>query len=203
MSRGTPPRPSARSDAQRNRERVLAAARTVFAEPSGPNPPAGGSQDAQSMAEIARRAGVGRATVYRNFATRRDLLEALFADDIETIVAAAVPSPTAPGDALVDWLFRFAEFENSKHVVVTELLAYTDLDDPRLGGGRQRVLTAGRRLLVEAQAVGDIRSDVTLEQTLDLVLAVVGLDRPPADLHVLLGVALDGLRAPNRRRATR
>src|SRR5207302_9223599 len=59
--------PSKRADAARNRQRIIEAARAAFA--------ATGAET--SMAEIARRSGVGSATVYRNFGTRRELLEAL------------------------------------------------------------------------------------------------------------------------------
>ncbi|HTU97078.1 MAG TPA: helix-turn-helix domain-containing protein, partial [Solirubrobacteraceae bacterium] len=60
--------PARRADAERNREKILAAARAAFADP-----------DADvSMAEISRRADVGMATLYRNFSNRRELLEALY-----------------------------------------------------------------------------------------------------------------------------
>ncbi|MCU1388649.1 MAG: transcriptional regulator, TetR family, partial [Ilumatobacteraceae bacterium] len=68
-----------RSDAERNRAKILTAARTAFAEP-----------DVEpSMAEISRRAGVGMATLYRNFAGRRELLEALYIDEVDALCAAA------------------------------------------------------------------------------------------------------------------
>jgi AcrR family transcriptional regulator len=69
------PSPPRRADAERNRDKILAAARAAFAEP-----------DAQpSMAEISRRAGVGMATLYRNFPGRRELLEALYTDEVDAI----------------------------------------------------------------------------------------------------------------------
>ena len=72
-----------RADAARNRERILAAARGVLADPTA---------DA-SMAELARRAGVGMATLYRNFASRRDLLEALYEAEVAELCAAATAEP--------------------------------------------------------------------------------------------------------------
>ena len=62
-----PRSPARRADAERNRDKILAAARAAFA----------GSGAQVSMAEISRRAGVGMATLYRNFPSRRELLEAL------------------------------------------------------------------------------------------------------------------------------
>ena len=68
-----------RADAQRNREKILAAAREAFADPAAE----------VSMAEVSRRAGVGMATLYRNFPGQRELLEALYVDEVDAVVAAA------------------------------------------------------------------------------------------------------------------
>src|SRR5579863_730305 len=78
----SPPR---RADAARNRQRILEAARIAFATAGAET----------SMAEIARRSGVGPGTLYRNFATRRELLEALLADEVDEVCAAAA---TVEGD---------------------------------------------------------------------------------------------------------
>lgn len=147
------------------------------------------------MAEVARLAGVGRGTLYRNFASRRELLEALFTDEVDALIAAAARGEDNPGDALLNWLHRFAEFEDSKHAIVGELLEYTDSDNPMFDNGRQRVITAGEPLLAAAQRAGQIRRDITLVHALDLVLAVARLDREPEQLAMMLQVALDGLRA--------
>src|SRR5438094_9877241 len=87
--------PSKRADAARNRQRILEAARAAFA--------ATGAET--SMAEIARRSGAGSATVYRNFGTRRELLEALLVDEDDEVCAAAAPAEgDPPGDRLTAWL---------------------------------------------------------------------------------------------------
>src|ERR1700744_6511377 len=99
MTRTPTPHPAARRvDAERNRERILAAARSAFADP-----------DADlSMAEISRRAGVGSATLYRNFASRRDLLEALYIDEIDAVCEAATTiEEGSPDGNLVAWVQRF------------------------------------------------------------------------------------------------
>jgi AcrR family transcriptional regulator len=150
------------------------------------------------MAEVARRAGVGRATLYRNFPERRDLLEALIADEVDALVAAAAPSPGDPGAALLGWLHRFAAFEGSKHVIADELLRYTSAADPVFASSRQRVIAAGEPLLAAAQRAGHIRHDVTVAEALDLVLAVVRLDRDRDQVEAILRVALDGLRTHRR-----
>src|ERR1700744_4896534 len=90
-----------RADAARNRDTILAAARTAFADPRAE----------VSMAEVARRAGVGMATLYRNFPGRRELLEALFADEVDAICAAAeAMGGAAPGAEFTAWLHRFFAF---------------------------------------------------------------------------------------------
>ncbi|GAA4732440.1 TetR/AcrR family transcriptional regulator [Modestobacter marinus] len=174
-----------RADAERNRERILAAARQGFAEPGAP----------LSMAEVARRAGVGMATLYRNFPGRRELLEALYTDQVDDVCAAAASVAGSPGDALVAWVHRFASFIASKHELAAELLAQTDGPGPVLDRSRERVLAAGRPLLAAAQAAGDVRGDLTLEQVLDMVIAVSAIHGDPDYSRPILATALDGLRA--------
>ena len=75
------------------------------------------------MAEISRRAGVGMATLYRNFPSRQELLEALFTDDVNAVCAAAATvDGETPGAVLTAWLHRFFAFYNSKRHVGSELL---------------------------------------------------------------------------------
>lgn len=192
------PEAAQRSDARRNRARILDAARELVAAPAADSPPGKPAPAELSMAEVARRAGVGRATLYRNFPERRDLLEALFADEVDALIAAAAPSADDAGAALLGWLHRFAAFEDSKRVIAEELLEYTSPGDPVFASSRQRVIAAGEPLLAAAQHAGHVRDDVTLVQALDLVLAVVRLDRDRDQLEAILRVALDGLRARPR-----
>ena len=87
-ARGTKPR---RADAEHNRAKILEAARAAFTDPGA----------GVSMAEVSRRAGVGMATLYRNFPGRRELLEALYVDEVDAICAAAHPPVTGtPGEAV-------------------------------------------------------------------------------------------------------
>src|SRR3712207_6693000 len=125
------PSPTRRADAERNREKILAAARAAFADP-----------DAQvSMAEISRRAGVGMATLYRNFPGRRELLEALYTDEVDAICEAAeTVDGDTPGAALMAWLHRFFAFYTSKRHVASELLQHSDSSNPVFGESRSRVL---------------------------------------------------------------
>src|SRR5450631_550994 len=129
------PSPTRRPDAERNRDKILAAARSAFADPEAEI----------SMAEISRRAGVGMATLYRNFPGRRELLEALYADEVNAICKAAETiDGETPGAVLTAWLHRFFFFVTSKRHIASELLQHTDSSDPVFGGNRARVMAAGR-----------------------------------------------------------
>jgi AcrR family transcriptional regulator len=181
----TPQTPPRRVDAQRNRERILIAARGAFADPEAD----------VSMAEISRRAGVGSATLYRNFANRRQLLEALYVDEIDAVCeAAATTSGDTPGASLTAWLRRFYAYFTSKRLVADELLKHSGADDPVFGAGYTRVLEAGRPLLFAAQASGETRSTLTLEQILDMVAAIAKISGDASYREPILQAALDSLR---------
>lgn len=187
MSTDQSPSPTRRADAERNREKILAAARAAFADP-----------DAQvSMAEISRRAGVGMATLYRNFPGRRELLEALYTDEVDAICEAAeTVDGETPGAALMAWLHRFFAFYTSKRHVASELLTHVDSSNPMFNENRARVLAAGRPLLVAAQHANEVRDDLTLEQVLDMVVAIATIHGDTRYVEPILQTALDGLRPP-------
>ncbi len=178
--------PTKRADAQRNRDKILAAARKAFSE--------GGET---SMAEISRRAGVGMATLYRNFPGRRELLEAVYADEVAALSAAAqVATGETPGAALRTWLLHFAAFITAKRDVATELLTKLGTDESVFGEGRAAGLAAGRPLLEAAQQSGDVRGDLTLEQIFDMIVALATIHGPADYVDPILATALDGLLRP-------
>ena len=181
----TPEPATKRADAERNREKILTAARDAFAAP-----------DADvSMAEIARRAGVGPATLYRNFSSRRALLEALYVDEVDAVCEAATTlDGGTPGATFVAWLQRFFVYFTSKRHVASELLEHSDTDNPVFGAGRPRVLAAGLPLLEAAQAAHEVRADLTLEQILDMVVAIAKIPGDGSYLEPILQAAFDGLR---------
>src|SRR3954452_10550932 len=168
----------ARSDAQRNREKILAAARSSFADAGEPI----------SMAELARRAGVGMARLYRNFPSRRDVLEALFADEVDALLAEAEDTTLLP------WLRRFFVFLQSKHPICAELLDLSDDDAAALEHGRHRVTAAPEPLVAAAQRSGEVRDDLTVEQILAMVKAIARVPGDPAYVEPILEATLDGLR---------
>ena len=173
-----------RADAARNRDKILAAARAAFADPGVE----------VSMAGVARRAGVGMATLYRNFPGRRELLEALFEEEVESICEAAESAVgETPGTVLAAWLRQFFAFATTKHHVATELLAHSDRSNPVFSESRARVLVAGRPLLAAAQRVGEVRDGLALEQILDMVIAIAAIHGDIRYVEPILRAALDGL----------
>lgn len=180
-----PPAPAKRADAERNRGKILVAARSAFADPRAEI----------SMAEISRRAGVGMATLYRNFPGRQELLGALYTDEVDAVCKAAesVDGET-PGAVFAAWLRRFFAFSTSKRHLAAELLKSTDRSDPLFETNRTRVMAAARPLLVAAQHTHEIREELTLEQILDMVIAIATIHGDARYLEPILQAALDGLR---------
>src|SRR4051795_210493 len=104
-----------RADARRNYDRVLAAAREAFAE--------GG--ESMALEEIARRAGVGIGTLYRNFPNRQALLEALYVEEVEEMCRSAAELDGAdPWEALNSWFQGFIAYIGTKRALAAELLNY-------------------------------------------------------------------------------
>jgi AcrR family transcriptional regulator len=177
--------PARRVDAERNREKILTAARAAFADPEAD----------VSMAEISRRAGIGSATLYRNFANRRELLEALYIDEIDAVCdAAATIGGDTPGAAFTTWLRRFFAYFTSKRFVAAELLEHTDRDDPVFGAGLARVLDASQPLLLAAQKSGEVSGDLTLKQILDMIGAIAKIPGDTDYREPILRAALDAIR---------
>jgi AcrR family transcriptional regulator len=185
MPANQPQSPTRRTDAERNREKIITVARAAFAD----------ADAAVSMAEISRRAGVGMATLYRNFPGRRELLEALYAEEVDAICKAAeIADGPTPYARLVAWLGQLFVFFASKRQIASELLKHTGSGASVFGGGRARVVAAGLPLVSAAQDAGEIRGDIAIEQVLDLVHAIATIQGDGAYVQPILQVALDGLR---------
>ena len=184
MPASQPRSPVRRTDAERNRDKIITVARAAFADPEAE----------VSMAEISRRAGVGMATLYRNFPGRRELLEVLYSEEVDAICQAAeTPAGQTPGARLVSWLRQLFAFFASKRHIASELLKHTDSSEV-FGGGRARVIAAGQPLLAAAQHTREIRSDLAIEQVLDLIHAVATIHGDTRYVQPILQAALDGLR---------
>src|SRR5262249_36156870 len=99
-----------------------------------------------------------------------------------------------PGTVLTAWLHRFSDFVTSKRHIASQLLEHTDRSNPLFDDNRARVIAAGRPLLAAAQRAHEIRDDLTLEQVLDMIIAIATIHGDTRYLEPILQTALDGLR---------
>lgn len=182
-----------RADALRNRERIVTAAREMFTE-FGPEVP---------LDEIARRAGVGNATVYRNFPDRDALVR-------EVVCSVMDRTSEAAELALAETKDAFEALERFVHTAADERISALcpmvqstfDQNHPDLEAARKRVEEFVQELMDRAKQAGQLRPDVGVG---DLMIVVAQLSRPPAGtdcvvndrfVHRHLQLFLDGLRAP-------
>ncbi len=175
-----------RADATLNRERILDAARAAFASTGAET----------SMAEVVRRSGLGAATLYRNFPSRQALLEALLFDEVDAMCAtAATVEGDSSGDRLENWLRRFFVYVTTERPVVLDLLVLEETDTAELKvNTRERLMVAGRPLLIAAQDAYEVRRQLDLEQILDLVMAIAKISGGPQYKQPILDAAFAGLR---------
>ncbi|AMB60178.1 TetR/AcrR family transcriptional regulator [Microterricola viridarii] len=193
-SGGDPPR--RRKDAQRNYERLLQQAREVVAEQ--------GSE--ASLEEIARRAELGIATLYRHFPNRTELMRALYEQSVAELGGTASEAVNAPSawQGLVVYVERMTQWlvEDPGLVSIIEYLGAADpeyIPEP----SRERPLV---ELITRAQAAGELRPDVERSDVSRLITLLGGQsllrgEDPPLDWRRPLGIMLDGLRAENVRSA--
>ena len=153
-----------RSDALRNRERILEVAKQAFTR-SGAN---------ASLDDIAKEAGVGPGTLYRHFPTRAELLEAVYRTEMEKLAAAQqkFAEELAPIDALRAWLLLFIDYIAAKQLIAPALTAL--LGDPKkvFEASYARIWDAIRALVKRAIKSGDIRKDL---DPIDLLRALIGV----------------------------
>ncbi|MGW1673783.1 TetR/AcrR family transcriptional regulator [Streptomyces sp. NPDC002324] len=182
-----------RADALRNRERIVGAAREMFVE-FGPDVP---------LDEVARRAGVGNATLYRNFPDREALVREVVCSVMDRTALAAEVALTETGDAF-EALSRFVHTSADERIsALCPMIQSTfDAHHPDLEAARERLEDQVEGIMKRARDAGQLRSDVGVG---DLMIAVSQLSRPPAGtqcggadrfLHRHLQLFLDGLRAP-------
>jgi AcrR family transcriptional regulator len=182
-----------RKDAKRNREAILHAARELFAE----------SADV-AMCEVARRAGVGQATLYRNFPDRGALAAEVLSEHVERMVDLAAEHRDDPDAFFV--LLR-ALVEGMVHVCALSELACQDACvGSRLEQERRRIAELLKGPLRDAKAAGTLRRDTSLEDVfLVLLMARGAMEKTPgaaaraAAVSRVLTLALDGLVPPSAR----
>jgi AcrR family transcriptional regulator len=176
-----------RADARRNNERLVTAAREVFAKCGG----------GASMEAIAKQAGVGVGTLYRHFPKRIDIVEAVYKTEVDglEVTAHEVVDTLEPWPALVAWLEAFVQYASTKRNFLTELHeAFEKSPDLRVAS-RERIVGALTIVLERAQQAGVVRTDVDgadLMQLLGSMCMSVTLTKDQSTRLLLM--ILDGLR---------
>ncbi|TNE62502.1 MAG: TetR/AcrR family transcriptional regulator [Alphaproteobacteria bacterium] len=181
--------PKLRADAQRNRDSLLAAARTAFTE-TGPD---------VCLEEIARQAGVGIGTLYRHFPNREALVAAVYRREMEQLAAEAdrLLADHTPAEALRRWLRLSLGYVANKKMIASALGTAADMAALSASTGTL-VPDALARLVAAAVASGDIRADVSADDILKIMKGFYQGNTEPgwADQTLrILDIFMDGLTA--------
>ncbi len=178
-----------RADGQRNRERLVEAAKAVFAE---------AGVDA-SLEAIARRAGVGIGTLYRHFPTRDAVVEAVYRRELQQLGDAAqrLAAERPPGEALHEWMGVFVEYIAAKKLIASAL-AVPGADRSELYATAGATMTGAMAdLVARAKAAGDIRPDADPDDLLRALLGFTYGNTSPgwrASALRLIEILMDGLK---------
>lgn len=158
------PRPALRSDAQRNRDRILEAAHQAFTR-SGAD---------ASLDDIAKQADVGPGTLYRHFPTRDALIEAVYRSGVEKMAAAQqkFAATLPPLDALRAWMLLFVDYIAAKQIIAPALNSIVGGPSRLYEGSRDAIQGSIDALVKRAIRSGGLRKD--LDPT-DLLRALIGV----------------------------
>jgi AcrR family transcriptional regulator len=181
-----------RADARRNEKALLEAAAAIFVA-SGVEAP---------IRDIAAKAGVGTATIYRHFPTRADLIIAVYRHQVEALAQAGPALLAASAtryDALRQWVDGFVDFLVTKRGLATALQSDDPCFDPLHSYFLERLVPACTRLIEAAADSGEIRSDLDAH---GLMRGVAGLcagatGSHPYDARQLVEILVAGLRLPS------
>ncbi len=182
------PRPM-RADAKRNDDRLVAAAREVFAQEGG----------GASMESIAKEAGVGIGTLYRHFPKRIDIVEAVYREDVDELISVAesVVAEMEPWPALVAWLEAFVRYASGKRRFLNELHEAFEKNPELRIASRERIEGALGIVLTRAQEAGEVRTDLDGPDLMQLLGSMcMSATLTPEQSSRLLGMIEDGLRPP-------
>ena len=186
--RESAPAQPVRADAQRNIDALLEAALAVFAA-SGVEAPA---------REVAAAAGVGVGTLYRHFPRRPDLIVAVFRREVDACAAAApaLAAEHGPGEALAEWMQRYAGFLAAKRGLAGALHSGDPAFDALPAYFRDRLEPALQGLLDAAAAAGAVRTDFTAFELLGAVASLCrhAHEQGPEQARRLVALLVDGLR---------
>lgn len=152
-----------RSDAARNRKRILEVAKAAFTRYGA---------DA-SLDEIAKQAGIGAGTLYRHFPTRDALIEGVYQNEVETLAAAAdrFAETMTPIEALRAWMLLFVDYIAAKHIIAPALNSVVGGPIRLYEGSRGLIQEAVDQLVKRAKRSGELRKDLDAS---DLLRALIG-----------------------------
>jgi AcrR family transcriptional regulator len=181
-----------RSDARRNRDAILSAARQLFCDQGVEAP----------LEEIARRAGVGIATLYRRFPSRVELLDAVLADTLQAHIDAATRALAMddPWEGFCYFLEETCRLQASDRGL-NDAMGMRFPRTPALEAARRRLFDLGGQLIARAQQAGRLRPDLTHEDLAFVAWAnarILQASRAagaPDAWRRHLGFLLDGFRA--------
>jgi AcrR family transcriptional regulator len=162
--RSQPAQRKPRTDAQRNRARILEVAKEAFAR-SGAN---------TSLDDISKQADVGAGTLYRHFPTRDALLEAVYHNEVEKLAAAEgeLSKKLSPVEALRAWMLLFVDYIATKQIIAPALNTLLGGPSKVYEGSRAQIQGAIDALVQRAVNSGDIRKDL---DPFDLLRALIGV----------------------------
>ncbi|MGW8379859.1 TetR/AcrR family transcriptional regulator [Streptomyces sp. ODS28] len=153
-----------RADARRNREKILAAAVRVFTEDGL----------GAHLERVAKEAGVGTGTLYRNFPTREDLIEAAHRNEVARLCDAApgLLAASPPPEAMRSWMHRFLDYATAKKGMAEALRSLAATGADPYGSSHEMIQAAVTKLLEAGVESGDFRSDF---RPGDLFAALAGI----------------------------
>ncbi|MDX2933280.1 TetR/AcrR family transcriptional regulator [Streptomyces ipomoeae] len=183
-----------RSDAERNRERIIAAARTVFAK-DGLN---------ASMASVAREAGVGIATMFRRFPTKEELVDAVFSDRMDAYadaVTVALDDPD-PWNGFVGYIEAACAMQAADNGFA-DVLTMTFPTAKVLEQRRNEAYEGMLRLIDRAKATGRLREDFDPSDLVLIHMANAGVvnatgDTAPDAWRRVVALLIQSLETPAR-----
>jgi AcrR family transcriptional regulator len=172
-----------RADAARNYDALIDAGREAFAEHGS----------GAALEDIARRAGVGIGTLYRNFPTRDDLIEALYIREVVALAEAGHELEALdPWDAFAGWLARFTQYIGTKRALVEGLTRESGV----MVQCRAAMYASGEPLLRRAQESGDVDAALSIQDVVRLISGVTaGAYEDDAQRERVLAVAIRGIRS--------
>ncbi|WP_083176179.1 TetR/AcrR family transcriptional regulator [Mycobacterium scrofulaceum] len=173
-----------RSDARRNRERLLEVATAAFAQGRP-----------VSLESIAREAGVGIGTLYRHFPSREALVEAIYRAELAEVAAAAgrLLERHPPKDALRRWMDRYAGFVAAKRGMAESLHALFDSGAMQPSQTRDSIVGAVDLLLRAGAEEGSLRADVQADDVVSSLIGIFLASGSPEQTGRMLDLLLAGV----------